>query len=304
MLFVREMLVAILLAASLVACNEDPTNDSCESYASPTVLAKAPQTLDEISGLVVSRDYCGIAWVHNDSGDHAQIYALDMHTGKLVSTVQLDKVAAVDFEAISMSECEEGWCLFVGDIGDNPHRRTNIAIHRLKEPNPYASAIQTVPVKTMTARYELGPWDAEALLSVGEELYILSKEMGFSRFYNARFAEGEGHTFELIETIRWSERLTRGGMRLITGADYAENPPRVILRAYFSIHEFIGEEGDDIPTILSRESRSLPAGFDFQGEAVGYGPGGFYHAPEAVGAPINFSGCVGSELPTCGAPQR
>lgn len=38
---------------------------------------------------------------------------------------------------------------------------------------------------------------------------------------------------------------------------------------------------------------------DFQGEAIGYGPGGFYHLPELVGAPIRYSGCEHQRTPTC-----
>lgn len=153
----------------------------------------------------------------------------------------------------------------------------------------------------MTATYELGPHDAESLLSEGEELYILSKRTGQSRLYHATFEERSDATFTLIEEFNWAGRIPKGNAFLPTAADYTNNPPRIVIRGYFAIVEMFGEEGDDIPAIIKRgNSRELPGNMlDFQGEAISYGPGGFYHLPEFVGAPIRYSGCEVGRTPTC-----
>lgn len=271
----------------------------CDKYGRNTQVATLSFMLDELSGLVVSRTYPDIIWAHNDSGDEANVFALSISTGELVSIVRLLDVHAYDWEDIAMGPCEEGWCLYVGDIGDNLARRKNIQIHRLPEPDPYAGIWQRVEVETMTATYSTGPIDAESLFVVEDDVYILSKGNGVSNLYGAPFEAREDAVFPRRAIIEWEQRIARGGAFMATGADYATNPPRLIVRGYFAMLEFVGEEGEDIETLLQRRARRVPEGGDLQGEAVGYGPNGYYHAGERNNAPLWHVGCPANDTPEC-----
>lgn len=271
------------------------TNPTCESYGKLTRVSTVTPRLDEISGLVVSRVYPDIIWAHNDSGDGANLYAIRISTGELVSIVRLIDVKAYDWEDIAIAPCDEGWCLFIGDIGDNRGRRETIEIHRLPEPDPFGGDLQLVEVQTMQGSLSDGPHDAEALFAVDNDLYILSKANGVSHLYHAPFQAGTGATFRRRGIIEWNQRTARGRAFLTTGADYESNPPRLIVRGYFAMVEFVGEEGEDIETLLQRRARVVPAGSDLQGEAVGYAPNGYYHAAEWNNAPLWFVGCGADE---------
>ena len=61
----------------------------------PTVALGAPPTaifdsrdIDESSGIVMSRQYPGIFWTHNDSGDLARLFAVRAN-GQLVAQVRV-----------------------------------------------------------------------------------------------------------------------------------------------------------------------------------------------------------------------
>ena len=67
----------------------------CESYARPTARGRvADGALDEISGIVVSRQNPGVLWVHEDSGNPAVLTALDT-SGRTLATLTLDGATTI-----------------------------------------------------------------------------------------------------------------------------------------------------------------------------------------------------------------
>lgn len=274
---------------------DEPAGPVCATYEPARRVSTLASEMVELSGLVVSRRYCDIIWAHNDSGHSADIYALRISTGELVSTVRLENVSAYDWEDIAIARCDDDWCLYVGDIGDNLARRDEIQIHRVVEPDPFAGAEQFVQAETMQGHYDDGPRDAEALVAVGDDLYILSKTVGTSHLYHAPFEARSDVVFERLAIVVWGDVTARGRNLMVTGADYLGSPPRLIIRGYLAMIEFIGEEGDDIPTLLQGRAKAVPAGLELQSEAVGYGARGYYHAGEGNNVPLWFIACDDDE---------
>jgi hypothetical protein len=132
----------------------------------------APE-IPESSGIVASRKYPGIFWTHNDSGNPAQVFAID-RTGKLIASFS---VAAknIDWEDIAVDE--EGH-LYLADIGDNNCKRYEIQVYRVDEPAPHAAKGKRDALRVDTTwrlKYPAKPADAESLFLLGGNGYLISK---------------------------------------------------------------------------------------------------------------------------------
>lgn len=129
----------------------------------------------EASGLAVSRRTNDLLWTHNDSG-RPILYAYDTG-GRLRGRVAVAGADVTDWEDLTAASCPQGSCLYIGDIGDNNHRRRHITVYRIPEPAPGDSASQ--PAEAFHATYPDRPQDAEALF-VGPDgsLFIVTKGEG------------------------------------------------------------------------------------------------------------------------------
>jgi len=148
--------------------------------------------LKEISGVVASRRQNDLLWVHNDSGNSADLYALTRE-GKTLATCRVRGAQARDWEDIALGpgpDLEKQY-LYIGDIGDNRARYPTIRIYRIPEPEIDTTSINTQmdtqPCETIQLVYPDGPHDAETLLidPRSGDLYVISKRNLFSRVYRA-----------------------------------------------------------------------------------------------------------------------
>ena len=65
------------LIATILMC-PGVSGQQCPTFHPGTQVGTvAHGSLDEISGLVVSRQNAGVLWVHNDSGDSARVFAMN-----------------------------------------------------------------------------------------------------------------------------------------------------------------------------------------------------------------------------------
>jgi len=117
--------------------------------------------IPEASGIVKSRRYPGIYWVHNDSGNPPLIFAI-RGDGRIVRPFRLE-VPNIDWEDIAIDD--QGH-LYLGDIGDNTGALPLRAIYRIDEPDPASLADQ--PLKASAISFYSSPrssrFDAESLV--------------------------------------------------------------------------------------------------------------------------------------------
>ena len=59
--------------------------------------------IDECSGIVASRRYSDLYWVHNDSGDRARFFGIDSR-GELRVQIEVDGAQNVDWEDIAIDD--------------------------------------------------------------------------------------------------------------------------------------------------------------------------------------------------------
>src|SRR5690606_25231333 len=164
-----SLLAASCAAVLLGACA--PHADSCTA---PLRIADLPAQLDEASGIAVSRRAANVIWAHNDSEGTAMLYAID-RAGQLLREIALPEVRSqFDWEDMAAGPCPAGDCLYMADIGDNLHRRTDRAILRLTEPD--STATDAHDVERFPIRYPDGPEDAEALFVTPDTgIFIITK---------------------------------------------------------------------------------------------------------------------------------
>ena len=126
----------------------------------------------EASGLVRSRRFPGVYWVHNDSGNPPALFAV-RRDGSLIREYSVN-VINVDWEDIAVDDHGH---LYIGDIGNNGGLLPLRAIYRLAEPDPAIEG--ETALKVQTAIYyrfpSSGRFDAEALVIDGDRALIISK---------------------------------------------------------------------------------------------------------------------------------
>jgi hypothetical protein len=118
------------------------------------------QTIPEASGIVKSRRYPGIFWVHNDSGNPPLLFAI-RSDGRIVRQFRL-QVPNIDWEDIAIDD--QGH-LYLGDIGNNGGALPVRMIYRIDEPDPAAPADRPLAILAATfyALPKSNRFDAEGL---------------------------------------------------------------------------------------------------------------------------------------------
>lgn len=257
--------LAALLLVGLAGCSSEDQSRTRAAHAAtpcdaPERIATLPQDLREASGIAVSRAHEGVLWVIDD--ENPWLYALD-RSGRELGRVRVP-VKVRDWEDLALGPCDSGDCLYIGDFGDNEHRRDDLVILRVPEPSPDAQ--QTAEPQSFRFRYPDGPGDAEALFILGDErLHIVSKGRNgpVALFRFPPLVEGSELTLERVRDF------TPGLVQIpdmVTGADASPNSRWVAIRSYGML-ELYAVEGD----VLGRERVArvpLAALGEPQGEGV------------------------------------
>ncbi len=191
-----------------------------ESPAGTVVgLMEAP-ALEEISGIVRSRKYPGIFWVHGDSGNPPLLHAIRAD-GRLVQSYP---VAAPNLDWEDIAADDEG-NLYLGDIGNNLGLLPIRAIHRLAEPDPNQPPADPIPVTTFRYRFDGPAFDAESLVIDGDRAFVITKRHDGLPAEIRAVALSPGKTL----LVKPSEVLGElpGFSEAITGADLSRDGQRL-----------------------------------------------------------------------------
>ncbi|HET7276181.1 MAG TPA: hypothetical protein VFI91_13515 [Longimicrobiaceae bacterium] len=184
----QRILIGPVCAVLLVGCTGDVPPETAAAEVPAASVTRAPSAaevcqiinsgtplpaqIDETSGLAHSRLDDGIFWTHNDSGDNAELFALDAD-GQMVARVDVSGAEFIDWEDIESGPCDSGSCLYLGDTGDNDEERGFVTIYRIPEP---ATDAASATATALNARYPAGPRDAEALFVLPSgDIYLVTK---------------------------------------------------------------------------------------------------------------------------------
>lgn len=277
---------------------------ACPTYENASVAGTvANSALNEMSGIVQSRSDPDLLWVHNDSGDSARIFAVTT-AGAYLGSIELDGVSAYDWEDIAIGPGAQVGTdyIYVGDIGDNAERRSDITVYRLSEPGrPSGGEVRRVPVDTIEAlrfAYPDGPHNAEALVvdpRTGEIAIFTKSATGITRVFRASAPHITGaiRTLDAVGTV--SVATHGSASPYVTGADISAGGTRIVLRTYTHAIEWIRVPTTALgETITTTEPCTYLLASEPQGEAIGYRPDGhgFFTVSEHLAQPLYWYAAV------------
>ena len=262
----------LLLAGNGGDCQNQDENH----FKAGVVLAQvSARPIDEASGLVAGRANPDLLWTHNDSGDGARVFALDL-TGRHLATVQIEGAKAEDAEDIAAGPGPIAGVhyLFLADTGNNDaHRgkpRPNVTVFRFPEPKiaPQAEAVRLIlPADRITLTYEDGAHDVETFLvdPLNGDFYACTKRDGRSRIYRAE-APGPGDA-----EIKF---IFTGEMRLLSNVagDISPNGRLILIKDYGTVYLFRRAAEQSVTQALSSPDfqRIDVYQFEPQGEAIAF----------------------------------
>lgn len=297
------------LACQLLGQNEacDPpgadrtgSTGACIAFAAPQELGRIQEpSLIEASGLVASRAHPGVFYSHNDSGDIARFFALDV-TGRALGEFDLAGLTMNDWEDVALGPSRGGGdVLYFGDIGDNslvdPNvaPRSGIVIVRVRE--PIVSPNQAAGVQSLSGWERLllvypdGPHDAETLMADpgGGELWIVTKSPdGHSSLYGVP-ADTPAETLTALTKLG-DVRLSACEGAQVTAGDISFDGRLVLLRTYQGLLLWERVAGTPLAQTLQSPPHPLRAAVEAQGEGVAFSADAkaWFSVGEGVGAPI------------------
>lgn len=216
---------------------------------------------------------------HNDSGGEAALYEIDTISGTILRKTIVANANNIDWEDI----CLDSNYIYIGDFGNNSGSRTNLCIYRLLISDYLTSLNDTVFVDTILFNYAdqtdftsstfATNFDAEALISFGDSLWIFTKNWGDYRT-NIYAVSKQPGTYSISKT----DSLDAQG--LVTGGVFDLNMNKVVLTGYTFAYPFIIELTNFIGHhfsngIINRYPIDLMG--SLQVEAIAYCENDFYY---------------------------
>jgi hypothetical protein len=261
--------------------------------------------INEASGLVASRQNPGVLWTHNDSRFPGSVFALATN-GSFLGRYYIPGVFGGDFEEISIGPgpSPDFQYLYLGDIGDNLLARSSLTVYRFLEPTVRLEQAANPPIISISDAtaialiYPDGPFNAEAMIvdPITGDLFIATKEIGFSRIYRASRAQldvGGPVALAFVRQIAF-EKISGGSITADGGiiawrrgnkaAAWARAPGQ-------SVGDALGGGGFPVPVT------GEPA--ELNGEAIAFHPTGlgYYTLSEGMSQPVYFFRRADSGMP-------
>ncbi len=193
---------------------------------------------DSVAGLNISlNETSGIIYLqnkiitHNDSGGQPVLYEIDTLTGNVARQVVVSNATNVDWEDI----CYDDTYIYIADIGNNLGNRTDLKVYKILISDYFITPNDTVIADVISFSYSNQTdftlqqystnFDAEALISYDDSLYIFTKNWGNNKTNIYALSKNVGsYSISVIDSID-----TQG---LISGAVYNEQANQIVLVGY------------------------------------------------------------------------
>jgi hypothetical protein len=240
-----------------------------------------PQNIKETSGLIF---YNGSLITHNDSGNAAELYALDPETLQIIRTIRILNAENIDWEDIA----QDSDFIYIGDIGNNRGDRQDLGILKITKSDFDTS--DEVNAERITFLYEdqtdftpsdNSDFDAEALFVLNDDLIVLTKQW-----------QSQGtvaYTIPKVPGAFLAERLDSYQVDgLVTGADYDVSSNTLYLVGYSQFLAPFFVEISDVSAAAVFGSGQIKTGLDIgasQVEALTFFENVFYVTSEEFISP-------------------
>lgn len=272
---IGRIATAVILVMPFVGC-EPIISDTFKKGIRYGVVEE--KDLDEISGIVTSRRFPGVLWVHNDGGK-GNFHAVSTN-GQDVARFRLE----ADLEDLEDMAAGSGPgtgsdFLYLGDIGDNKRKRKFIRVYRFPEPDVNLSLKSDKRIKirnyeVMKLRYPSKPRDAEALLidPLNDDVLIVTKQGRRAEVYRSAAQHWNSENVVALEKI--AEFLFGG----VSGADISSDGTQIILRRENAARLWMRPAQESIAEVLRGPFEAVPVigpPRERNGESIAFTPNGF-----------------------------
>lgn len=297
------VILAAMSVCHLSSCAHVSTNPKLNtadsSYESPKIVGKIKSSdIAESSGLAASRCQEGILWTHNDSGDDAYIYALDLE-GNNKGTWRIANIENVDWEDIAAYKDKAGKCfLYIGEIGDNKLRRREHMVYRVAEPpisdtTTLATRKKYLAIDTVeTVRFVYPDFDQDAETLMVEprsgDVYVVTKRVsGPAGVYRVRPNFGGSDVQRAEKMPEISVPAIPNGF--VTGGDISPDGKRMVICDYTQAYEWsLPDNETNFDEIWKQTPSNIDLGRRKGGESVCYSATGssIFATSEGANSPI------------------
>jgi len=136
-----------------------------------TQLAELPKNdFKECSGLVVSRQFPGVLWTHNDGQDR-RLFAINRQ-GEKLGEFEVQGVFIWDWEDLAIDATNR---LYVADTGNNLEARPSLTVHRVAEPDPKSATRALTVERSWVLKFPGKSFDSEGLVIWQDHGYLIEK---------------------------------------------------------------------------------------------------------------------------------
>ena len=258
-----------------------PADPGCEVVG----VADLPPELAEASGVARDPRRGDLLWIHDDEGEAFALVAVDT-AGNALGRAPIGEIGLRDPEDLALGRCGEVWCLYLGDIGDNPAVRDEVRVHRLPLPGvPPGEADgrgteelpPIAPERTWTFRYPDGPRDAEALAvddGVGELIVISKGWDGRAIVYSAPLSGARDGAAAPATLVRQGALPFGSGgesVGFVTGADLSPDGKTLAVRTYVALYLVPWSGAAEFGRVTGVRKVPLGPAREPQGEGVAFG---------------------------------
>jgi hypothetical protein len=163
--------------------------------------------ITESSGIIQSTKDPQVFWTHNDGGKRASLFAIT-RDGRSVNEFIVVNAALHDWEEISTDRKGH---IYIGDIGNNDARRSQLAVYEADEPDPKSQLGMVKVNRGWQLRFPKQPFDCESLFIKGGYGYVFSKVFKDAKAELYRFAltdQKEPMVLEFVAQVRIDSPVT------------------------------------------------------------------------------------------------
>jgi len=225
------------------------------------------QDLDESSGLARSILSAGHFWTHNDSGDEPNLYLID-ESGADLGSFRIAGAEAEDWEDISSVMLNAEPWLFIGDVGDNRHKRLMSSLYVIREADVLKKGAQPL-FQRIDFRYPDGRHDCEGVAvdpATGDVLLITKSRIASCGVYRLRKEEWDQPATGLLT----AERIGSLDISKVTSFDINPDGTQAVVLTYKDAYEFSRKPHEDWAAAFKHPPRQIKMPKRRQGEAICY----------------------------------
>lgn len=270
----------VFMVVVLTSCKDNKVSSS-DLFDNGVSKGKVAKELEEASGLVASMINPGYLWVHNDSGNPAEVYLLD-DKAEIVMTCKLNGIKNRDWEDIAIRmEASGNYYLYVGDIGDNEARYEYKYLYLIEEPVfDGDKRISIDDVATITIQLPDGKRDMESMAfdHTSGDLFLISKREDQVNVYMI-----EARNLTPGDTII-PQKIGKLPYHNIVAADFSFSGNELLMKTYDEVFYWPLGDSLSVREALNRAPLNLKYKPEPQGESIAWtlGGDGFYTLSESV----------------------